>query len=181
MSLTLISPPSAEPVSLAEAKAHLKIDNDREDALIATLITAARARAEWHTGRSFVTQTWLFKADHFPAHGIAELPLPPLQSVLSVALTAGSGIRTVLDAAAYDVDRAAGRVIFHDRPQRLRRYDCLEIAYTAGYGEPGDVPLAISAAILQIVADLYSHRGDEEAIVTQAGQALLAPFRVFKL
>ena len=54
MSLTLVSPPAAEPVTLAEAKSHLKLDTSDEDTLIASLITAARARAEWHTGRALV-------------------------------------------------------------------------------------------------------------------------------
>jgi uncharacterized phiE125 gp8 family phage protein len=181
MSLQLITPPAVEPVALADVKAHLKIDTADEDALLATLITAARARAEWHTGRAFLTQSWRLKLDAFPADGIAEIPLPPLQSISEIAVTDVDGIRTVLDPSHYFVDTASepGRVVF-DEPQRnLRRHDCLEIAFTAGYGTAA--PASVNEAILEIVADLHAHRGDEYGTVGLAGQALLAPYRIFKL
>lgn len=181
MSLTLITPPAVEPVTLAEAKAHLRIDASDEDVLVSTLITAARARAEWHSGRAFVTQSWLLKLDQIPRDGIITLPLPPLQSVTSLAVTTTDNIRSIIDPSRYSVDLTGARVIFADQPQHLRRYDCIEIAYTAGYGNAAAVPTAIREAILQIIADLYAHRGDETTIVSKAGQVLLAPYRLFKL
>ena len=185
MSLQLTSPPALEPVTLAEAKAHLKLDTSDEDALVATLITAARARAEWHSGRAFVTQGWMLRLDSWPQDGIAEIPLPPLVSVGEVAVIADDDVRTVLDPAVCYVDKASepGRVVFADGPPvRLRKRDCLEIAFTAGYGDAATaVPGSIREAILEIVGDLYSHRGDEYGTVGLAGQALLAPYRILKL
>ncbi len=183
MSLQLLTPPASEPVGLADAKTHLKLDTSDDDALVTTLITAARARAEWHTGRAFVTQHWRLRLDAWPADGVAEIPLPPLVSVEEVAVTDASNIRTVLDPAVYRIDIASepGRVIFNDRPASLRRRDGLEIAFTAGYGDAGAVPAPVKEAILEIVADLYGHRGDGDDPVGLTGQALLAPYRIFKL
>jgi uncharacterized phiE125 gp8 family phage protein len=180
MSLQLITPPSAEPVSLSDAKAHLKIDTADEDALIATLITAARARAEWHTGRAFVGQSWVLRLDAWPHDGTAEIPLPPLQTVTEVAVVSPDDIRTVLAPEAYRVDSASepGRIILAQSPPPLRGQDCIEIAFTAGYAA---VPGAIKQAILEIVADLYTHRGDDAGPVGLTGQTLLAPYRIFKL
>lgn len=182
MSLQLLTPPAAEPVALAEAKAHLKLDTSDEDALVATLITAARARAEWHTGRAFVTQRWCLRLDAWPSRDGIELPLPPLVSVEETAVTDASGIRAVLGTTAYRVDTASvpGRVIFAHRPSSLRTRDCVEISFTAGYGDAAAVPVPIKEAILEIVADLYAHRGDDNPVGV-SGQALLAPYRVFKL
>lgn len=180
MSLQLITPPSAEPVTLAEAKSHLKIDTTDEDALLTTLVTAARARAEWHTGRAFVTQSWIQRLDAWPPDGIAEIALPPLQAVTEVAVISPYDIRTVLAPTTYRVDTANGRVIFANAPSQLRAKDCVEISFTAGYGAASAVPAALREAILQIVADLYSHRG-EDGTVGLAGQTLLAPYRIFKL
>jgi uncharacterized phiE125 gp8 family phage protein len=183
MSLSLITPPVAEPVTLADAKAHLKLDTADEDTLLAALIAAARARAEWHTGRALVSQSWVLKLDTFPSNLIAEIPLPPLQTVTEVAFTAPDDLRTVQPPASYRVDTACepGRVIFAQTPQQLRASDAVEIAFSAGYGAAAAVPLAIRQAILVILADLYSHRGDEDAICGPQAQALLAPYRIFKL
>jgi uncharacterized phiE125 gp8 family phage protein len=178
MSLQLLSPPASEPVTLAEAKAHLKLDTDADDALVASLIVAARARAEWHTGRAFVTQGWMLRLDAWPPDGIATIPLPPLAAVSEIAATSPDGVRTVL--ADYRVDTAGNRVVVARRPMHLRRHDCLEIAFTAGYGAASAVPAPVRQAILETVAGLYAHRGDDE-IVPCGAQALLAPYRVFKL
>ncbi|GAA0548107.1 putative phiE125 gp8 family phage protein [Rhizomicrobium palustre] len=179
MSLSLSSPPVGEPVTLVEAKAHLKLDTSDDDALLGTLITAARARAEWHTGRAFLSQSWVLRLDNWPE--MVEIPLPPLQSVQSLACITADGIRTLCDPASYRVDTASvpGRVFLPKKPNNLRKQDCLELAFAAGYGDT--VPAALKEAILQIVTDLYTHRGDEGALVSPAGQVLLAPYRIFKL
>ena len=114
MSLTLLTPPAAEPVTLAEAKAHLKVDTTADDALISSLITGARARAEWHSGRAFVTQSWTLWLDAWPQNGLIEIPLPPLQSVTQVRLHAPDDASSVLDPSAYQVDAASA-------PARLLR------------------------------------------------------------
>ncbi len=181
MSLTLITPPALEPVTLAEAKAHLKLDTAAEDTLIASLIAAARARAEWHTGRALVTQGWTLWLDAWPHEAIAEIPLPPLQAVTAVALHAPDNVRTALETSAYRVDTASepGRLVFEMEPPVLRRFNAVEIAFTAGYGSA--VPAAVKEAVLEIVAELYTHRGDEDGACGLAAQALLAPYRIFKL
>jgi uncharacterized phiE125 gp8 family phage protein len=181
MSLCLLSPPSTEPVTLADLKTHLKIDTGDEDGLLTTLITAARARAEWHTGRAFITQSWVLRLDHWPKNNIAEIPLPPLQSVSTIAVTTGDNLRALLASSDYRVDTASepGRVILPKPPPNLRAQDCLEISFLAGYGAAA--PASVAEAILQIAAELYTYRGDQSAIVSPAGAALLAPYRIFKL
>ncbi|MDR3527228.1 MAG: head-tail connector protein [Rhizomicrobium sp.] len=183
MSLQLLTPPSSEPVSLADAKAHLKIDGTEEDALVTSLITAARARTEWHCGRALLTQNWCLRLDRWPSDNVVEIPLPPLQSVSSIATTNPDGIRNVMDPALYRIDAASepARVCFATGPQHLRDRDGLEIAFTAGYGEAAAVPQPIRQAILEITAELYAHRGDDAVPVGRAGQVLLAPYRIFRL
>src|SRR5204863_7116583 len=101
MSLQLITPPAIEPVTLAEAKAHLKVDTADDDALIAAQIAAARASAEWHLGRALITQSWIQWRDCWPADGIIELSLPPLQSVASVTTYARDNTPTMPDPGTY--------------------------------------------------------------------------------
>lgn len=180
MSLQLNTPPAAEPVTLDQAKAWLRVESGTdEDALIAALIPAARARAEWNTGRAFITQAWTLWLDR--AALCIDIPLPPLQSVASVTLYAPDGTAAVLDAGAYTVDLAGSRVLLHGMPQNLRAVNAVAIAFTAGYGAAGDVPGAIGQAILQIVSALYEHRGGDAVPTPDNALALLAPYRSIKL
>lgn len=185
MSLQLNTPPTAEPVALAEAKAHLKLDTADEDDLVTALIAAARARAEWHTGRALLTQAWTLWLDAWPRDGI-EIPLPPLQGVTRLTVYAPDDTPRTLDPSAYQVDAssAPARLRLKENvspPTDLRALNAVELVFTAGYGAAAAVPAPIRQAILQIVADLHTNRGDADAVVSNAAQALLAPYRIFKL
>lgn len=178
MSLQLNSPPATEPVSLDQAKAWLRVESGGdEDALIAALIPAARARAEWHTGQAFVTQGWTLWLDG--TRGIIDVPLAPLQSVASVTLYAPDGSATVLDAGDYAV--AGQSVILATPPFALRARNGIAVAFTAGYGDADAVPAPLCAAILQIVSALYEHRGGDAVPIPDNALALLAPYRLVKL
>ena len=187
MPLQLITPPAVEPVSLADAKLHLKVDTSDDDALIARLITAARARAEWHTGRALNTQSWILWLDCWPPCGIIEIPLPPLQSVTSLTVYAPDDSATVLDPATYRVDAVSSpaRLMLKTSvlpPTNLRDINSVAAAFTAGYGDDAtDVPAGFRAAILELIAFLYEHRGEAPAELPADVLALLAPFRVFHL
>jgi uncharacterized phiE125 gp8 family phage protein len=184
MSIVLTTPPATEPVTLDEAKAHLKIDTTDDDTLIGTLICAARSKAEWTTGRAFVTQGWTLALDRWPCDGVFEIPFAPLQNVASVTAYALDDTATVLDPATYQVDTVSARLTLKANaspPVNLRALNAVQIAFTAGYGDgESDVPALIREAILQIVADMYVNRGDANEIPPTA-MALLAPYRIINL
>lgn len=70
MPTQIVTPPSVEPVTLTEAKAHLRVDVTDDDLLIGSLIIAARQFAETVTRRALVTQSWKMTQDQFPAPGM---------------------------------------------------------------------------------------------------------------
>jgi uncharacterized phiE125 gp8 family phage protein len=107
MGLQLIAAPSSEPVSLDEAKEHLRVDHNDEDALILRLIKSARETAESLTGRAFVTQSWKLWRDGWPAARAIEIPKPPLAAVTAVTAVSRSGTESVLSSDAYIVDSAS--------------------------------------------------------------------------
>ncbi len=186
MPLQLITPPAAEPVTLAEAKAHLKIDTDADDALIARLIAAARARAEWHTGRALITQAWVLWRDAWPKDGTLELPLPPLQAVTAVTAYSADDTPLTIAGDAYRLDTHASpaRLVFKSctPPASLRRVGALAIAFTAGYGgAAANVPAPLRQAILSLVTWLHEHRGEAPAELPAQALSLLAPYRLLNL
>ena len=183
MPLELVTPPATEPVTLTEAKLHLKLDTGDDDTLVTTLITAARARAEWHTGRALITQSWTLWLDAWP--DVITVPLPPLQSVTSVTAYTRDDTAHTIDPATLIVDHAANRVARKQScapPSDLRRINAVAIAFTAGYGAAAtDVPAPLREAILELIAFLYENRGEAPAELPIDCLALLAPYRHLKL
>lgn len=191
--------PAAEPISLLEARQHLKIDdtNVADDALIAALIVAARQRAEHETGRRLITQVWDLVLDGFPpASQAIELSssLIQAQSIVQINyLDAGGVVRAVpLDAFALDAFTLPGYVIPRDGhawpADAAGTVNSVRVRVACGYGAlPNDVPMAIRQWILLQLGAMYEHR---EAFVTGKSVAelpagfvdrLLDPYRVWTL
>lgn len=162
--------PVAEPVTLAEAKAHCHIDVSDEDDLVEALITAAREHAEDYCRRSFVRRTLEMRLDCFPA--VIRLPRGPVSSVTHVKYTDSGGSLATMDADDYQAD-------LYSQPARILpafgatwpvtkpgTVNSVLVEYVAGYapgaGSPTDVaenvPQAVKSAIKLIVAHLYENR-----------------------
>lgn len=67
MGLTLVTQPAIEPVTLADAKIHLRETDTAQDSLITSLIKASRKAIEERCRRSLITQTWMVQLDQFPS------------------------------------------------------------------------------------------------------------------
>jgi uncharacterized phiE125 gp8 family phage protein len=184
MGLQLIAAPASEPVSLAEAKEHLRVDHGEEDALILRLIKSAREMAESLTGRAFITQSWKLWRDGWPRTRVIAIPKPPLAAVTSVTAVSRSGTESVLSSDAYIVDSASvpGRVVFKftaSLPIDLAGINSVSVAFQAGYGTTGaSIPAAIRNAMVDLIAHLYESRGHAPVEPPAAVFAQLAPFRV---
>jgi len=189
MKSILTSPPEAEPVSLAEAKAHLRIDGASEDALLARLIASGRRHVETATGLALIAQGWSHFLDCWPRGPVVELPVAPVMAIEEVVVFGEDGDASPLDPShyyAYTVGRRARLVLRRDRrwPPPGRVANGIEIKVTAGFGEsPGDVPEGLANAILRLVAYWYENRGDDdEPVNPPLGVALsLEPFREMRL
>jgi uncharacterized phiE125 gp8 family phage protein len=190
MRLSLLTAPVELPVSVAEAKAHLRVDHNREDAYIASAIQAATSHAQAFTRRQFVTATWALTLDQFPVQEI-RLPLAPLRSA-RVAYVDPSLSSVEWDVAEYVVDAHKGEFALPGRihPKRGRSFPTTHpdypgavVPFEAGYGAAADVPAAIKHAILLTVGDLFENRatsviGSPVSPLTMTSERLLWPYRV---
>ena len=85
MALVPLAGPAREPVSLAEAKAYLRVTGTSEDLLIASLITAARVHLEVVLSCAFIRQTWSWFLDDWPRRLRLDLPLGPVTGITALA------------------------------------------------------------------------------------------------
>ena len=184
--MKLITPPTVEPITLAEARTHLRVTHTDEDALITALITAARSDAENELQRSLITQTREIARDAFPA--AIELRFGPILQVVSVKFDDVGGLEQTLDPATYRLDtyRLTGWLVpdpDYAWPETRQHVNAVRVRYTAGYGPAAtDVPMPIRQWILLRIGTLFEHRESVAAGVTVATvpyvDRLLDPYRV---
>ena len=190
--LTLTSEPGTEPLLIADAKAHLRIDSTEEDAYIKALIVASRQFAETFMKRSIIDQTWTLFLDRFPSDAqCIQLPNPRLSSVASIKFNQEvDGLQVVFDAAKYivDVNREPGRIaLAFDQiwPDTRNQINAVEVEFVAGYGDSDeDVPEEIRHAIKIMVSHLFEVRepiivGTIVSNVPDSARALLWNHRTF--
>jgi len=202
------TPPGIEPLTLDEVKTFLRVDQTNDDALITSLITAARLFCEANTGRSLITRSYSLFLDRWPGARFTHrfrpeqrripvapepyavgLPAPPLLSVTQINIYAPDNSSMVFDAGSYFVDTAGvpGRVVLMQGavpPLPGRVANGIEIQFTAGYGTTeDDVPVLLRQGMLQVIAHLYEHRGDspDQALLASGAAAIFQPYRLMSL
>ena len=184
MPLVLTSPPGVAPVSLAAAKAHLKVDDKSEDKLIEEFIAAAVRRIELETALALVSQKWKFYRDCWPSGAILQIPITPVQSIDGIKVRTSAG-KLLVDEKFYEVDTASSQARIRALSGFLYpapRLNAVEISLTAGFGDAGEnVPAPLRQAVLMLVAHWFENR-EGHGEKTRAGMPvevrdLLAPWR----
>jgi hypothetical protein len=129
--LERVTQPDIEPVTLEEARMHLRVTGTEEDAIILGLIVAAREWVEDETGRSLIDQTWrltlseyawmfsnvdsdtvrgAYTGTWFPrSDGGILLRKSPVISITSFATVDSAGVETAVDPTTYEVREAGSK------------------------------------------------------------------------
>lgn len=184
MPLRQTVPSTEEPLTLDDAKAHLRVDFTAEDPYIAGLISAARGWIEQETAQALATQDWELTLDAFPpyTHPI-ELQIAPIQSVLSVKYTPYGGTEQTWPPDNYVVDvfSRPGRIapVSGWPGDQLVPLNGVRIALRCGYGAAAEVPDVVKEAMRLLIAYWYVYREDSRLPerVRTAVFALLAKLR----
>lgn len=183
-----LSGPAAEPVTLAQAKAFVSIDDDETafDAQLASFVTAAREQVENITGARLGGQQVQLLGDSFA--DLARLPIGPISSIDEIEWEASDGTLTVIDPADYELAgaglaRSVRPVPGTSWPQGALRAEAVRVKATIGF-DP--VPGPLTVAVLLMTGDLFAHR--ETAVVGTVAakvptsmqvEALLANYRIW--
>ncbi len=189
MALIRIAAPASEPLDLATAKLHCRVDGTDEDALITALIVAAREQAEHETGRALITQTWELVHDVFPEAFV--LRKSPIQSVVSLKyLDSATGAEQTLDPADYllDKDNEPGYLVpayGKAWPSSYGVPNAVRLRYVCGYANAAAVPQAIKQWMLLAIGTMYENRstliaGQVFSIPDRFWAGLLDPYRLYE-
>lgn len=195
MPLVLTTGPAIEPVSVAEAKAHLRLDTaaTAEDAMIGSLLLTSRLHIEAALGLALITQSWTQTLDAWPIAAVdVMLGMRPVQSIAAVRVRGSDNSAVTLMSSQYQLDAASfpPRLVRPGNaywPPPGKAAAGIEIEFTAGFGATAeDVPAPVRQALLLLTAHWYEHRdpieiGAEAARVPSAVSQLLEPWRIKRL
>lgn len=185
MTSTRIVPPAVQAVTLMQAKAHLRISTDDDDAVLSALIEAAIDYLERDVGLALIRQTWRFWFDEIPATLVLPINRKPVSDVVQITVYDSQGMPENLAAADYFLNTVT-------TPARLRLaadsdwsavQNGIEVEVQCGFGTTGaEVPNSLRQAVLVLVAHWFEFRGafdpsDQPVSIPDAYKRLLKPWR----
>jgi len=153
MTPRLITGPVEEPLTLSEAKQHLRVDHGDEDALILALISTAREQAEQRLDRPMLPQTFLQVFDK----AVSGTELYISNDLLTIESV------TYADSAGVDhVTTEYAKTLTGIKP--LFSGDNVRVEFTAGaWASVESVPFSVKAWMLLLIGDLYENRASTPA------------------
>lgn len=208
MKSILITAPTERPLTVQEAKDFLRVDGNLEDLRIETMIDAATKLLESYCDIKIITQVWDIFLDHFPinrknswwdgskdgAFGemfshcpVVHLPFGRLISLDEFQTFAYDGTSTLHTVSDYDIDFVdyRGRISLKYGAvwpvTTLRLVNGIRFRVTVGFGNAASVPRNLKQAVLEIVADMFENRGDEEPTIPPRALILVAEYRKVKV
>lgn len=171
---TLVSAPAVEPLVLADVKNFINVSHTDDDALITSLIKAARQHVEQTYNVALINQTWDFTLDEFPQYketsdpdALIEPLIKPVSSVTSITYYDAANVLQTLSASAYElVANNYGwpyirRAYNNFWPETYDRTDAVKVRIVAGYGASGaNVPEPVKIGMSMFVKFMYDNRED---------------------
>lgn len=168
--MKVITPPLLEPVSLAEVKDQLGIEDTRSDGLLSRRIVEARQWTEEYTGRALLTQTREIRWDCF----VDRHELPSALTVTSVKYIDTNGTEQTATSSNYTLDTYAylpfvQSAYDYSWPETRHERNAVRMQYTAGYGATSEsVPMLIKESIILLVGHWTNHQTQSENGITMS-------------
>jgi uncharacterized phiE125 gp8 family phage protein len=191
MPISVSTKASHYPITLEEAKEHLRVTDTNSDSYIQGLIAMVAEQVEAQTGRTLITTQYTWKLDGFPCEYMMYVPKPPLQSISSITYIDTDGSTDTWGSTYYSVDNTSIPARLYPAyqetwPITLNVPNAVTITYVAGSSYLGGVPEGLKHAMKFLIAHYWSNRQESvtaAALVTsvntpKASDWLLAKYQV---
>jgi uncharacterized phiE125 gp8 family phage protein len=168
----LLQGPTVEPLTVAEAKAFLRVTHDADDALIGALIAAAGAQTRALARRARLVHRRGLVCGRWPEEQRKTWRIGPLRALLAARVFDSAGVAHPVDPSIFVLDASSDRLIAPLAPPLPGRCNAgIELVAELGFGsDPSEVPEPLRHALRTLVAHWYDHRG---LIASGGGVALL--------
>ncbi len=185
MALALLTPPAASPVTLDEAKRHLRVETGDDDGYLTDLIAVSTSHLEAVAGLKLISQTWRQYFDCAPSGSHFRLDVQPVQAILAMRVFEAGGVPVELAPSSIILDSVSSppRLEVRQSLSTGQVFNGIEIDILAGHGDtPVDVPDGLKRALLLLIAHSYEFRGAVPLSAQPASEphgfrALIAPYR----
>lgn len=163
MSLKIITAPTSEAITPAEAKLHLRVTHSAEDNLINGLIIAARELCQNETGILIMPQVWEKTLDNFP--DAIELSVAPVNSIVTVKYIDTAGVEQTLSGVSYTLDNASNHrsswvvpASGYSWPSTYSGVNGVKVRFNAGHTDAASTPQALKQWMLLQIGHWYANR-----------------------
>lgn len=179
-----ITNPTLQPITLAEAKEHLRVVHTDEDDYITGLIGVAVDYVEGYLHRSILTQTWRLEYQQWP--DMIQLRPPPVASIDAVTYIDTDGASQTLASSVYVIDNTALipelKLAYNQSwPDVRNQVGAIQVDYIAGDTAAANVPNGIKSIVKIALADLYENRESREPVnllTNRTFENLAAQYRI---
>ena len=161
----LITASASEPITLEEAKNHIKVEDKitEDDTLIERLITGVRRSVEIELRRQLMPATWELYLDEFEDEILLEKS--PITSITHIKYYDSDGNLQTLDSSYYQLDAMSepARLVEaygYSYPTTRDMLNAVIIRFVAGYTDAASVPEDIKLAMLLCISYFYDNRGE---------------------
>jgi len=163
----VVTPATSNPITLTEAKTHLKVDTTADDTFITNLIKSATSSAQEYTNRFFIATTIQQVGDKW--EDISNLFKSPVLSVSHIKYVDPDGTLQTLSTNVYFVDEVNKPARIGLKPNQsfptiIDRLNAVYVEYRVGTAAgPDEVDEGIRQALLLTIGNWYQNR---QAVVT---------------
>lgn len=194
MSYRLKTAATDDVVSLAEIKAHCRVDHNDDDVMLAQMVKAAVSHFEAMRGIlgiCLAQQVWELYLDAFPV-GELKIELPPIVSIDTVEYIAPDGTDyTTWAGVNYGTDTKGhyGWVVPVDTwPDTKDTINAVRVTFTAGFttDELNGVAASLKIAVMLLAAHWYANRetvsiGNTTSALPFTVDALIAQWKEWRV